>query len=64
MILLKSLCWESGTTLQNCHDFIASQHLSDTKITGKSRLALGQLKLLIQSFNSTLRIFSLRSNNV
>lgn len=63
MILLKSLCWESGTTLQNCHDFIASQHLSDTKITGKSRSALGQLKL-IQSFNSTLRISSLRSNNV
>lgn len=39
---------ESGTTLENCHDFIASQRLSDTKITGKSRSALGQLKLLIQ----------------
>lgn len=48
MILLKSLCWESGTTLENCHDFIASQHLSDAKITGKSRSALGQLKLLIE----------------
>lgn len=42
------MCWESGTTLENCHDFIALQHLFDTKITGKSRLALGQLKLLIQ----------------